>query len=69
VSDVTTAVSMEYTKINNAKKNHVPAAVQIFLHYRAGLIFILSIRRGKTRALVKLCGRVPRFLASAEKQR
>jgi len=41
----------------------------MFLHYHAGLIFIQSIRRGKTRALVKLCGRVPRYLVLAKKKK
>jgi len=61
-------VSMEFIN-KQFKKSHIPAAVQIFLHYRACLIFILSIRRGKTCALVKLCGGMPRFLASAKKER
>jgi len=67
VSDVTTGVSVEF--INKQWKNHVQTAVKMLLHYNAGLIFILSIRRGKTRALVKLCGRVPKCLASAKTER
>jgi hypothetical protein len=48
--------------------HHIKTAVQMFLHYHAGLIFILSIRKGKTRAFAKSCGRVPRCLASAKKE-